>query len=650
MRLINVKAILDISEGGEVDDETQILVEQSGKIAYAILSHCWGRPQEEVHFKDMEDLARMDRALREKLQLRSGYQKILMSCEQARKDQLQWVWVDTCCINKESSAELTEAINSMFRWYENSHRCYAYLHDVSDTIFPTNRGEERAESRILSKWFTRGWTLQELIAPKDVQFFNKHWTVIGDKRSLALSLERITRVPARVLKNGLSSHPSPSVAQIMSWACDRETTREEDRAYSLLGLFGVYMPMLYGEGRNAFRRLQLEIIRMSNDHSIFAWDMAGGRIGQSGSVLADDPSFFRDCHDIVRTKPHENEILRRLERGEDEGGLSSAEPLNTFIVTNGGIQIRLSLRPYRGSPSVFRATLECNRRGSPIGIDLASYESTFYRYLGANGVVRPIPEFREIYLAYGEKVHQVTFKLDARTISYSGFDCCGIFPYDKASSQNSFTLSNAFDLVIIVYANDSVNFARFAVALGCCFGQDWVHIICDEPLDQGTWLSWEDFAKNVYEEAWTAGPDHARKIAETRSEWSLLIKHAHVPRSIWGVDVINYGRQMSDSDGCTVMVDVVQCTGCCKPPTGWQILHGSVKADPDLPGLMIHTTHSANMDHHDLLVDGIQVRFLAVWSSPGLEVTTVGGILIIETSNAKAISSKKSNRWLPGLP
>ncbi|KAL4070166.1 heterokaryon incompatibility protein-domain-containing protein [Scleroderma yunnanense] len=615
MRLVNVKAILDIKESGKIDDEVEILVEQSGKTVYAILSHCWGQPQEEVHFKDMEGFARMDQALREKLQLRSGYHKILKSCEQARKDQLQWVWVDTCCINKESSAELSEAINSMFRWYENSYRCYAYLHDVDDTVFPTERGEE---SRISSKWFTRGWTLQELIAPRDVQFFNKNWTAIGDKRSLAVHLERITRVPVRVLKNGLSSH-RPSVAQIMSWASDRVTTREEDRVYSLLGLFGVYMPMLYGEGRNAFRRLQLDIIRMCNDHSIFAWD-AGGRIGQSGSVLADDPNFFRNCHDIVKTESRDDEFFKRLERGEDEDEMGPAERLNTFAVTNGGIQIPLSLMPYRGSPSVFRATLECDRRGLPICIDLASYKSTFYRYFGATGILRPIPEFREIYLAYQEERHRFTFKLDARTISHYGLSCCGIFPYEKASTQNTFILSSTSDLVIIVYANSRVN-ARFAVALGCCFGQDWAHIVCDEPSEQGARLSWEDFAKKAYDQAWTAGPEHARQIAEARSGWPCLIKHAHLPRSIWGVDVINYGGdpQLRDSDDCTVMVDVVQCSGCCEPPTEWRILYGFVKDDLDLPGLMIHTTHSANMDYHDLLVDGVQVRFLATCSPPEIK-------------------------------
>lgn len=623
MRLINVKAVLDIHEG-EVDEDAEILVEQSEKTAYAILSHCWGQPQQEVLFKDMEGLARVDRAMREKIQLRSGYQKILQSCEQAHRDQLQWIWIDTCCINKESSAELSEAINSMFRWYENSDRCYAFLHDVDDTIFPTERGEERVGFRAPSKWFTRGWTLQELIAPRNVQFFNQNWTVIGDKRSLALHLERITRVPARVLKNGISSH-RPSIAQIMSWAADRVTTREEDRAYSLLGLFGVYMPMLYGEGRHAFRRLQLEIIRMSNDHSIFAWD-TGGRIGLSGSVLADDPSFFRNCHDVVKTEPRHprDEFIIRLERGEEPDELVPMEGLNAFTVTNGGIQIRLSVRPYRSSPSVFRATLGCDRRGTPIGIDLASYKSIFYRYSGATGILQPIPKFQQLYLVDRNETHQFTFNLDARAVSHYGFSRCGVFPDEKASTstQSSFTLSSSSDLVVIVYANSRVN-ARFAVALGCCFGQDWVHIICDEPSEQETW---EDFAKKAYDQAWTAGPEYAREIAEMRIEWSCSIKHVHLPRSIWGVEVINYGGDplMRLSDDCKVMVDVIHCTGCCYRPATWQFLYGSIRNDVDLPGLTKYTTHSANIDQHDLLVDGVPIRFLEASSSPGIELGDYG--------------------------
>ena len=166
---------------------------------------------------------------------------------------------------------------------------------------------------------------------------------------------------------------------------------------------------------------------MLNDHSIFAWD-AGGRIGLSGSALAKDPSFFRHCHDITK-------FINHLEWGEDKDRLDSIEELN-FAVTNEGIRIRLSIIPSRGPPSVYRAILECDNRRIPISIDLASYKSTFYRYFGATGILRSIPEFQQIYLAYREATHGFTFKLDARTIPYCGFSFCGVFPPEKASLQS----------------------------------------------------------------------------------------------------------------------------------------------------------------------------------------------------------------------
>ncbi|KIM68466.1 hypothetical protein SCLCIDRAFT_105868 [Scleroderma citrinum Foug A] len=197
--------------------------------------------------------------------------EILGSCEEARKDGFKWLWIDTCCIDKRSSAELSEAINSMYRWYEKSARCYAYLHDVSDPSFPTERNSKKYSHYGWPEWFSRGWTLQELIAPDDVRFFNKDWQPIGDKRTHSSTLQDITRVPQNILTNGVSL-TRPCVAQIMSWAVDRKTSRVEDQAYSLMGLLGVNMSMLYGEGKRAFQRLQLEIIRMSDDQSIFAWE------------------------------------------------------------------------------------------------------------------------------------------------------------------------------------------------------------------------------------------------------------------------------------------------------------------------------------------------------------------------------------------
>ena len=262
---------------------------------YVILSHRWIDPTE-VDYEEMVDLAKMDREEQDQIRSCLGYKKIVDTCSQAKQDGYEWLWIDTCCIDKQSSAELSEAINSMYRWYANAEVCYAYLHDIDDSSFPTQRDKEKyPKSNGWPEWFSRGWTLQEMIAPRNIQFLNKHWRPIGDKKSLAKILNTITGVPEHILADGLEENRS-CVAQIISWAATRTTTRVEDRAYSLMGLLDVNMPMLYGEGKKAFHRLQLEIIRSSNDQSIFAWGHM--KDVQIGSVLADDPSAFKGCSDV----------------------------------------------------------------------------------------------------------------------------------------------------------------------------------------------------------------------------------------------------------------------------------------------------------------------------------------------------------------
>ena len=183
-------------------------------------------------------------------------------------------WMDSCCIDKTSSAELTEAINSMYLWYRKADICYAYLIDVLDDPgsppYSPRPSERLLEAVQNSKWHTRGWTLQELIAPENMLFLTQTWRVIDSKVGLADVLERATGVSAAIL-TGASAVESTSVACRMSWASRRKTTRVEDEAYSLMGIFGVYMPTIYGEGRNAFLRLQQEIIKTIPDQSIFAW-------------------------------------------------------------------------------------------------------------------------------------------------------------------------------------------------------------------------------------------------------------------------------------------------------------------------------------------------------------------------------------------
>ncbi|KAK6071700.1 NB-ARC and TPR domain protein [Seiridium cupressi] len=218
---------------------------------YAILSHTWGL--DEVIFAD---LARPPGDWQQK----EGFEKIEFCADQARRDNLQHFWVDTCCIDKSDSVELQAAINSMFRWYRDAEKCYVYLPDVSSTPESSpSLGPRRWEEAFRnSRWFTRGWTLQELIAPKTVIFFSKEGVRLGDKRSLEPMIRDITGIHASALRG--ASLSNFTVSERQAWVRRRQTTREEDMAYSLLGIFGVFMLPNYGEGRdNAERRLREEV-------------------------------------------------------------------------------------------------------------------------------------------------------------------------------------------------------------------------------------------------------------------------------------------------------------------------------------------------------------------------------------------------------
>ncbi|KAL7781032.1 heterokaryon incompatibility domain-containing protein [Trichoderma afarasin] len=227
---------------------------------YAILSHTWGR--DEVTYHDWKNLSISD------VKLKAGCAKIMACREQAVRDGLEWVWVDTCCIDKSSSAELTEAINSMFRWYSMAAVCYVVLSDVEATSDRAVLEERMANSR----WFTRGWTLQELLAPppEKLIFYSSEWTRLGSKTDFVDIVSSITRINKQYLQGQDLRHAS--VAQKMSWAALRQTSRLEDVAYCLLGLFDINMPMIYGEGHRAFIRLQEAIMTSTpDDHSLFAW-------------------------------------------------------------------------------------------------------------------------------------------------------------------------------------------------------------------------------------------------------------------------------------------------------------------------------------------------------------------------------------------
>ncbi|KAF4950090.1 hypothetical protein FGADI_8429 [Fusarium gaditjirri] len=274
---------------------------------YAILSHAWGA--EEVTFQDWQN--------RQLAASKQGFAKIKSACRQSLDQKIEWLWVDTNCIDKTSSAELTEAINSMFAYYQKSQVCFAYLADVSTSSQDTQL--LRAQIRG-SRWFTRGWTLQELIAPRNLVFYAADWSRIGRKdRSLADLITSLTNIDKMYL-SGQRNINRASVSKRMSWLANRTTTRTEDMAYCMLGIFDINMPLLYGEGKRAFFRLQEEIIKGSNDHTIFCWEWNNDVPDDWGSLLAPWPTVF-----------------------EGSSGFESLriDEISVFSMTNAGLSIRL---------------------------------------------------------------------------------------------------------------------------------------------------------------------------------------------------------------------------------------------------------------------------------------------------------------------
>ncbi|KAL2062087.1 hypothetical protein VTL71DRAFT_6353 [Oculimacula yallundae] len=227
---------------------------------YAILSHTW-TPGQEVTYEELLSGGGKDK---------SGYEKIRFCGKQALQDGLLYFWVDTCCIDKSDSVELSTAINSMFRWYRNARKCYVYLADVSipdhDTDTTVEQSTWEAAFRA-SKWFTRGWTLQELIAPSTVDFFSKEGERLGDKHSLQQVINEITQIPIEALQGNAFS--DFSIADRQNWAAQRQTTQEEDLVYCLMGLCEVSMPAIYGEGReNAWKRFHMTVKGFSKPNEL----------------------------------------------------------------------------------------------------------------------------------------------------------------------------------------------------------------------------------------------------------------------------------------------------------------------------------------------------------------------------------------------
>lgn len=307
---------------------------------YAILSHTWG--DEEVTFEEFST---------EAAKAKAGYKKIIQTCEQAKKDGYQYVWIDTCLIDKRSSAELSESINSMFQWYRDSQICYVYLEDVNEIT-----------ELFAARWFRRGWTLQELLAPSAALYFNRHWRAIGVKSdSTIISMISVaTGIDENALQGASSLEyiQQLSISTRMSWASVRQTTREEDMAYCLFGLFDVNMPLLYGEGgEKAFRRLQEEIMKQSTDHSILAWEVPSHTIDDttSSEVLARHPVDFVNSGKIISTQLQ----------------------LHPFSMNNNGLEMTsIPIHRRKNSRNRFIAVLSCFKDGlnDYIGIPVRSLQ------------------------------------------------------------------------------------------------------------------------------------------------------------------------------------------------------------------------------------------------------------------------------------
>ncbi|KAF2629421.1 hypothetical protein BU25DRAFT_389615 [Macroventuria anomochaeta] len=310
---------------------------------YAILSHTWG--EQEVIFDDLKSLTSVEDT---DAKSKAGWDKMRFCAQQAKRDSLDYFWVDTCCIDKSNSSELQEAINSMFCWYQNAKKCYVYLSDVEyNTLDADSESSRRWKPAFRkSRWFTRGWTLQELLAPRSVEFFSKEGELLGDKRSLRDTIHEITGIPIEAL---LGSQLSQfSTAERFSWAANRQTKREEDEAYCLLGIFGIYLPLIYGEQRlGAMKRLLNELespaIKLSQaikeDTKIVRGHVPAIMSGIDMVRQDQDSAKYRRLLDWISASDYptqQSDIIKRRQEGTGQWFLDAPETarwLNTAMAT-----------------------------------------------------------------------------------------------------------------------------------------------------------------------------------------------------------------------------------------------------------------------------------------------------------------------------
>jgi hypothetical protein len=325
---------------------------------YAILSHRWVGA--EITFDQIQTYSYELRKAGEKQVSSFQLSKVRGACATARQLGFAWLWIDNCCINKASATEESESINSMFKWYRDAQVCITYLSDVRldappgppnyEATISFSKSENvhamRDEKEVpgifksingqSSEWFSRGWTLQELLAPREMRFYDSTWNYMGTKTSLAHEIERVTGIEVQYL-TGARHFRKACIATKMSWQAGRNTARIEDIAYSMLGLFNIMMIPQYGEGQRAFMRLQHEVQSMQPDESLFAWKMPNSSAGESydleassdttwapdeWGLLAPTPNWFKGCGNVYI-----------------EDGLNIRRPTEAFQATQQGIRV-----------------------------------------------------------------------------------------------------------------------------------------------------------------------------------------------------------------------------------------------------------------------------------------------------------------------
>lgn len=317
MRLLDV-ATAEIWKKSDLEKKN--LLKQHG--TYAIVSHRWtdseitfekfetldGELSSELSREERRDLREKELGNPEKFDHISqrGLAKIARACSLARKDGIPYIWIDTCCINKgpgSNSSEVSQDINSMFRYYKEAQVCYTFLLDVSDNESERHYdGDNKVRAFKQSEWFTRGWTLQELLAPRELRFFDYCWRPIKTKKDRSAEIHEASRIDPRYLNGDFTG---ACIAVKMSWISGRTTSIRDDMAYCLLGIFGISMNAIYGEEEAAFLRLEEELVKKFKDESIFAWTignplgLANTHVQQSHGLLAPWPSCFRNSDDLT---------------------------------------------------------------------------------------------------------------------------------------------------------------------------------------------------------------------------------------------------------------------------------------------------------------------------------------------------------------